>query len=241
MIGARLYRCARFPATWMSFALLTAWGVWALITFKPPPAEAAAGALILLALGTSWVAFFVAHASFVEQRILMSVLSAERRQETELATALGALGLAQGEAQLRALQQGIASLLKVIQLRFAPTELAFARYSAAAEAVRHACLGNLEEMRVAAQSIEVAGSSEEARTGIESPVRSQVRQEQRERIDALLGANEAALDAMAGTAAALARTPTNSRQLDSGAAVADLERLARTTARYGAQGQRGLE
>lgn len=250
MLARHVHLSLRYPGTWAAAALVAAWALWAITRYDPPPATV--GAIITLAvlMLAAWFVIFALLGLLAGRRASTALREEQFHREQALGTALEKLSFERGKTQLHSLRNAFDSLMSVIQLRFSAGELAFGRYSKAAQTVHEASVQNLEEVRVALESVSAVRPAdiEKQRGSPDSPdgaapsdatdspllTRLALREHQEQRIETLLAANEAVLTAITNTASALASTQTGSRAtpVAARAAITQLERLAQGASRY---------
>lgn len=200
-----------------------------------------ATALIVLPLA-AWLLIF-ANSDVLQGKILPSLAD----DLASLKDDLSALGLEQGLAQLKQLQDRHENLAEILKQRLSAGELAYSRYINLAEQVFLAGVDQLREAAITARAtsrIDIGelkkriaaltlqkGAPEEI---LALTQRLELGEGQQLRIGKLFATNEAALTVLDRAATALASTKTNSGP-DSETAIKDLEQLAARTATYAAK------
>lgn len=175
-------------------------------------------------------------------------VAAERDQRiAALEVEFQGLDFTAGVEQIRGLRQKFDALSDVITKRLDGGELAYGRYLGMAEQVYLSSIDNLADVAVALRSVSTVDRSELQRRlviargrrgGADDAAAIEARVEmhdaQQERIEQLMTRNEEALTTLMRTATELAETRTRQGEarLPAEVAIAELERLAKSSRRY---------
>lgn len=237
-------RLTRFPGTWAALALVVLLEA-AVLWWFPLNAITAGGFLLLGALMLAlWPVFYARSAANV------AAIKAAR-QQLDAATVgriqaleddLRRLDAGQAVSQLRGLREKLQTVTQVLERRLSAGELTYGRYLGTAEQVYLAAVDNLQQVAVSLTSVggidvpyidkrlaELSDSNAaevSERTSLLE--RRALSLQQQDKVSHLLAQNEAAMTALANTAAALAevRTEAGHASLDPETAMAELASLA---------------
>ncbi len=246
----------RHKLTWLALAVMAGLEAAFFVWFAP------SALMMLAALGlgllclVAWPLIFARSAAFAAALAARPRAdeAARQRKVAELIADFEELAFAQGNAQLRMLEEKFDNLAEILRRRLDNGELTYARYLGMAEQVYFSAFDNLHEVAVGLRSVrtidhdyirerlaalsrvaELSGEEREESEALQQ--RSRLYDEQQQRVAQLVAQNESAMTVLDKTAAALAGTKTTRGQasMDASAAIEELERLAQRAGDYAAQ------
>lgn len=246
----------RYPPTWLALGSLAGFE-WLLLSWFDPTLPWIAGflgtGLLLLLL---WPILLLRSVDFV-RRLYGAPDAALLQRATEideLRRDLEELRCPQGAEQLTLLRQKLDGLVGVLKRRLHAGELTYGRYLGAGEQVYLAAIDNLKEVAVALTSANAidpdyigkrleqladgqGDDSSQSDEVVALEGRRALLEQHSRKVAALVSENETAITALAKTTAALAETKTGrgAASMDAGAAMAELEALAKRVGRYAAK------
>ncbi|MEM7405248.1 MAG: hypothetical protein AAF458_08125 [Pseudomonadota bacterium] len=237
-------RLMKFPGTWIALALVLL--LEAAVHWWFPPGLLTTGGFVVLGIVmlALWPAFYARSpanlAAIKAARQQLDAATVGRIQSLE--EDLRRLDADQAVSQLRALREKLQTVTQVLERRLSAGELTYGRYLGTAEQVYLAAVDNLQQVAVSLTSVggidvayidkrlaELSATKAAEMSERDSLLeRRALALQQQDKVSHLLAQNEAAMTALANTAAALAdvRTEAGHASLDPETAMADLASLA---------------
>jgi uncharacterized membrane protein len=241
--------------TWAAVAVVVGLEAGFFYWFRPSLVMAGGAVGLGLVMLLLWFPIFLKSDLF--SRSVFEWVAAEealqRAKLEELAADFADMNFPQGGAQIRLLQDKLASLTEILRRQLDSGEITYSRYLGMAQEVFGAAIDNLHEVGVVLRSVSTIDVNYirdrllELDSGGEKTVhhereyqalqeRTALLEDQTKRVAELMAQNESAMTVIDRTAAAMAgtRTAQGMSKLDAETAMAELEQLAKRAGKYAA-------